>query len=571
MKHSTFFRGIVFLILLMAATDSRAQTLQLTLTPSNYNSYNISCFGFRDGSIDLTVTGGTAPYSYRWSTDDTTQDLSDLAAGYYQVIVTDRNNTTTEIAITLTEPEMLINDFVVSSYPNGYNISCYDCFNGSIYNFPSGGVAPYTYTWEDGPTTKDRITLGRGTYALVIRDLNGCTYSPEQFYLFEPDRSDWTMNGNAGSNPSVNYIGTSDVKDLVFKTNAQERLRINSSGVLSINSLSGVGDRYLKVNSSGQLVAAPCDVWNECGNTISPSNFIGSNNNVAVQFKVNSQINQDPILTLKTTGKISIKEFENSLFGILYTDNFGDIYKIDYDGSPNSYLNGAGAFTPLPTSALIWQQSSNVVYYNTPNYNLGWGTNSPTSLFELKHNTGGGAANGITLTNVNPTNYNSEIKFKALVGGNEMPQWAIGIDVGHSGQDNFFIYDNDVNSSGFGATRFMIDGDGKVGLGVVPTTNSLYRLFVADGIVTNDVLVTISPFPDFVFDENFKKHSIAELDAFIQQNKHLPWFPSANEVKKMEGVSVADMQKNMLQSIEELTLLIIELKKEIELLKANQR
>ncbi len=56
MKHSTFFRGIVFLILLMAATDSRAQTLQLTLTPSNYNSkcYSNGC-------------DHTGPYSYRWS------------------------------------------------------------------------------------------------------------------------------------------------------------------------------------------------------------------------------------------------------------------------------------------------------------------------------------------------------------------------------------------------------------------------------------------------------------------------------------------------------------------------
>ena len=109
-----------------------------------------------------------------------------------------------------------------------------------------------------------------------------------------------------------------------------------------------------------------------------------------------------------------------------------------------------------------------------------------------------------------------------------------------------------------------------MGIGVVPTTNSLYRLFVANGIVTNDVLVTIDPFPDFVFDDDYKRISIENLELFIEKNKHLPWFPSAEEVKNSEGVSVASLQKSMIQSIEEMALLIIDLKKEIELLKSSK-
>ncbi|MBL8208810.1 MAG: SprB repeat-containing protein, partial [Blastocatellia bacterium] len=140
-------------MLSLESFPSYAQSLQLTLTPSNYNNFNISCFGGRDGSIDLTVSGGQPPYAYEWSNGAGSEDLVNIAAGYYQVLVTDAGNTAAEIGITLTEPEAMAVDFIISSYPNGYNVSCYNCFNGSILNLPSGGVPPYSYVWEDGPVT----------------------------------------------------------------------------------------------------------------------------------------------------------------------------------------------------------------------------------------------------------------------------------------------------------------------------------------------------------------------------------------------------------------------------------
>ncbi len=64
--------------------------LAISLTAYVYpNTYNVSCFGAKDGSIDLTVSGGTPPYKYDWSTKDTTQDILNLAATYYHVIVMD--------------------------------------------------------------------------------------------------------------------------------------------------------------------------------------------------------------------------------------------------------------------------------------------------------------------------------------------------------------------------------------------------------------------------------------------------------------------------------------------------
>ena len=240
-----------------------AQEVEATLYSGNYNDFNISCFGARDGNIDATVTGGTPPYTYIWTNGATTQDLTEIAAGYYKLIVKDFVGNIAIAEITLTEPEPMVVDVLLSSFPNGYNISCYNCFNGHILLQTVGGVGPYTYTWEDGPTTSDRFNLGRGGYNVNITDANQCVLAPEQFLLTEPDRSDWTQFGNTGTDPCVHFIGTTDAKDLKIKTSNVERLTIKSNGDIKINGLLP-GPVYLDtdgiVKSSGVAqVAAPCN------------------------------------------------------------------------------------------------------------------------------------------------------------------------------------------------------------------------------------------------------------------------------------------------------------------------
>ncbi|MBK7681566.1 MAG: SprB repeat-containing protein [Bacteroidetes bacterium] len=132
----------------------------------------------------------------------------------------------------MTQPEPMGVDILLSSFPNGYNISCYNCFNGHILLQAGGGAGPYTYTWEDGPTTQDRFNLGRGAYGVNITDANQCELRPELFHLTEPDRSDWTQYGNTGIDPSVHFIGTTDAKDLKIKTYNQDRITIKSNGDL---------------------------------------------------------------------------------------------------------------------------------------------------------------------------------------------------------------------------------------------------------------------------------------------------------------------------------------------------
>jgi hypothetical protein len=96
------------------------------------------------------------------------------------------------------------------------------------------------------------------------------------------------------------------------------------------------------------------------------------------------------------------------------------------------------------------------------------------------------------------------------------------------------------------------------------STPSGYKLYVSDGILTEKVKVAIkstSNWSDFVFDKDYELLSLGEVETYIQKHKHLPGIPSAEEVVQ-EGIDVATMDAKLLQKIEELTLYMIEMKKE---------
>ncbi|HNR21148.1 MAG TPA: SprB repeat-containing protein [Bacteroidia bacterium] len=265
-----------------------AQTV--TLTASNYNGYNISCFGSQNGSITATVTGGTPPYTYRWSNNATTAALNNVPAGYYSLEVDDADPMTDVVIeeITLTQPEPLtIGEMVPYVYTNGYNVSAYGSCNGTITTTVDGGTVPYTYLWEPGQqTVLSPSNLCANENVLIVTDANGCQIN-QGISLSEPERDDWTMTGNY--NAANKFLGTIDNNDLSIKTYNQERLKIKANGDITINGLAGSGNRLLSVDANGRIntsvITPAAATWEIAGNNISSTDFLGTLNTADIIFR----------------------------------------------------------------------------------------------------------------------------------------------------------------------------------------------------------------------------------------------------------------------------------------------
>ncbi|RZN79665.1 MAG: VWA domain-containing protein, partial [Winogradskyella sp.] len=138
---------------------------------------NLLCNGDNSGSIDLTVDGGTLPYTYAWSNGADTEDLSGLAADSYNVIVTDGNGCTATLStpVQITQPEVISIELTKTNAN-----ATLGCANGTATATPTGGTGAYTYLWSDGQTTQTATNLsgditGGTQYSVTVTDANGCT------------------------------------------------------------------------------------------------------------------------------------------------------------------------------------------------------------------------------------------------------------------------------------------------------------------------------------------------------------------------------------------------------------
>ena len=143
---------------------------QLTPLQVNAVTSDIDCFGNNNGSIDLTVSDGATPYSFIWNNGAITEDLSNLAAGTYTVVVNDAAGQSFTSSYTIIEPSEITATYTVT------NVTTSGGNDGAIDLIASGGVAPYLYYWSTSPTqtTEDISNLIAGTYTVWIVDVNNC-------------------------------------------------------------------------------------------------------------------------------------------------------------------------------------------------------------------------------------------------------------------------------------------------------------------------------------------------------------------------------------------------------------
>jgi len=128
-----------------------------------------SCSFGNDGSIALTLFGGASPYSFVWSTGDSTQNIGSLAAGSYDVTVMGAAGCTDVKTIQVAESAS------VSIGIEVFNVTCKDSCDGQIKITISGGIMPYTYYWNDPSAQTDSVAVNLcpGSYEVVIVDAIG--------------------------------------------------------------------------------------------------------------------------------------------------------------------------------------------------------------------------------------------------------------------------------------------------------------------------------------------------------------------------------------------------------------
>jgi len=140
---------------------------------------NASCNGVSDGAIDVEILGGSLPFRYLWNNGSTSEDLSNLAPGLYEVTITDAKGCRAiSPAYQIEAPDLmnLSNVFIQSP-------ACTGIDDGFIALQVEGGTAPLFYSWNTGGNNSTINNLGVGVYTVTVYDSQGCQLEPAPFDL----------------------------------------------------------------------------------------------------------------------------------------------------------------------------------------------------------------------------------------------------------------------------------------------------------------------------------------------------------------------------------------------------
>lgn len=312
------------------------------------NTTNENC-GDGTGAIDVTLTGGQAPFTYVWSNGGVTEDLTGLNAGVYAGTVTDANGcVVTHSSSIQNDPGSLVvsNDSIV-------NATC-GASNGAIYLTVSNGTSPYTYLWSNGATVQNLTGLTGGTYTCVVTDAGGCT---------------------------TNYSGT--VQDL------GGNLQIASNSIVDDACNQGIGSITTTVTGGGQpytynwsaVATNPCCSYqlhmydlngNGWGGTPPPSVNVYINNSLYGSFTVppgpGNSFNDAaiPVCTGDTIAVEYIAAAQNGNNLYLLLNSAGDTV---FQDGPNPFSGGI-AYSEAVTCSFVGQGTNALSNLLAGNYSL---------------------------------------------------------------------------------------------------------------------------------------------------------------------------------------------------------
>ncbi len=363
------------------------------------------------------------------------------------------------------------------------------------------------------------------------------------------------MNGNTGTNPATQFIGTSDSVDVVFKTNASEILRLKKNGKLNIAAFNGTTDRLIYTNSHGDVESFPItlpsptnavcntnaynyysllfqwdgithvDLFNcwqrfgfgtttpddriEVKGAIRVTNWLDPNDNDYIRISHDN----GPSIVNHGAGNLSINA-DNGKSVNICTGTSGDVTLggnnyLAPDAGKNVGIGTTNAQHKLEVAGDInatnFYRSGSLIgglnswqYLNSGSdlvYNngkVGIGTGSSVPSYKLTVTHNDGNG-GLALNRENSTAFKSQISFRQ----NDNEKWSLGIDKDEVGNNNFFIFGG--NNP---ACRLLINQYGHVGIG---TDEPGSFLLAVNGMIgARELKITaVDPFPDFVFENDY--------------------------------------------------------------------
>ncbi len=164
------------------ATIVVGQTPTLFVTIASIQ--NVTCSGANDGEIDITVNGGSLPYTFDWSTSAVTEDINGLPGGTYTVTVTDANGCSEIVSATVTEATPLVINATITG-----TVTCSGGSDATLTASVNGGEAPYAYSLNSAAYQVDSVfnNLAPGAYVVSVRDAQGCISSTAAVSIVDGD------------------------------------------------------------------------------------------------------------------------------------------------------------------------------------------------------------------------------------------------------------------------------------------------------------------------------------------------------------------------------------------------
>lgn len=352
--------------------------------------------------------------------------------------------------------------------------------------------------------------------------------------------SEWDIHGNNAD--STDFIGTINESDLRFRSNNSERMRITKDGNIGI----GVSSPLEKFELNGSMKLSGDVIFSDYAN-------------------MNDSL--DKFLFVDQNGRTSAKTLDQ-LKNVLYAEPIL---------TPVSYCDLAGVIQS-PT----WSNGANKIYSYCPQVNVGIGTNDPQKLLDVRGTTqtrnlevGREISNYSLISGFRTGVTNTSI----LSLGQYDPQTQyehVALDLKSSGE--LYLRYRNIQGSTTPATIFNIHTNGAdalkvneagrfeleyLGYGpalIIRSQNAnreILRLENHGLLRARRVKIDLDTWADFVFMEDYELMPLGELKNFLELNKHLPNVPSEEELQQ-DGLDVAEMNKILMQKIEELTLYIIE-------------